>query len=611
MKPIVLLFIAGIALASCTKEGLTVRDEAPRINVTVAGFTSTRAAENGYATVFTNGDRIGITVLKTEEADTTILEDNVPYRYDGSAWHPANSATAIHRHPGATTCLVYYPFDAAMSGRLTAGQLLEAFTPAINQGSYALYTASDLMTGTGTFAGAALDVTLVHALSLVEIELPAGSADVTLKVNDNEFIPCNISGSTYRCLVQPESDVTLGGEYRHAGVLLAWQKSGVDLASGEYGRLEVVNNIYSGSIKVNYTDGESETVQYAPLTGEIPFTQFGKTIEGIELLDAGGKTYSIGRLTSGALTLKLLGNGDLEFRPADPDGVIPIGSYAEFQLIHNVLDGSYRQEADIDLMNREWMPVGSEETPFSGSYDGGNHTIVNLKIERDDANNRGLFGYTNEAEIRDLHIASGKVKGGDGVGGICGYMDGGLVTACSNAAVIEGNNSVGGVAGYNGGSVIACCNTGTVTGNDHVGGIAGINSIEMTIACYNTGTVTGHEHVGGITGVNDLGHITACYSTGTVVGNAWVGGIAGINIGDVAACYWVAGTAGTGVNNFVLEDEEDDIEGTDTDVVAFTLPPGFTPDPLAYPPWGIGDGNDNNYWKNYTGNGGLPRLWWE
>ena len=46
---------------------------------------------------------------------------------------------------------------------------------------------------------------------------------------------------------------------------------------------------------------------------------------------------------------------------------------------------------DINLKNEEWTPIGTNEHPFSGSFDGQNHTVSNLKITNAGSYN-GLFG---------------------------------------------------------------------------------------------------------------------------------------------------------------------------------------------------------------------------
>lgn len=54
--------------------------------------------------------------------------------------------------------------------------------------------------------------------------------------------------------------------------------------------------------------------------------------------------------------------------------------------------------ADIDLAGEDWVPIGTDETPFAGKFNGGNHTISGLRI-------------TTEV-MRDLTVSDMKGKGG-------------------------------------------------------------------------------------------------------------------------------------------------------------------------------------------------------
>ena len=657
---IFMLAVGAVALlASCKKDDVPVRERGTlRVDVTAADFTSdngkARADESSYTTTFTGGDKIGITVIKTEGSITTILENNIPYEYDGSSWNPVNMA--VHRYPPAGVAyLAYYPYSTTMDGMKSADEIFAAFTPKSDQSSYADYTASDLMTGTGSLSGESLNITLDHALSLVEINLFSGSSGVTLRVGDEVFTSYNIGGATWRSIVKPAQGVTLSGQYDLMGVMQGWQKTDKTLIAGSYAQINVINSFYTGSVDVNYADGTSETALYDNSLGGI-VVQPGEMIESIELPDTGGETLLIGRSTSGVLHLKIHGNGNLLLRPAGPDGYIPIGSYAEFQLINTVpdaLNNDYRQEADLDLMNEPWMPVGSDHAPFAGIYNGDGYAIANLAIDMGANDNVGLFGVVDgiDPQITDLHITSGSIKGNANVGGICGKSNYTAITLCSNAASVEGagNNIggivglnsfgnivasgntgavagvdyVGGVAGNSDGGIVACSNGGTVTGVNSVGGIAGINNTGIINSSYNTNTITGESCVGGVVGLNsgpvveddpddapeieDAGIVAACYNTGMVTGTDSVAGVSGLNAGWVMSCYWLSGTAAAGVNN---SPDNPDLPGIDTDVADFTLPAGFIPDDITYPSWGIGSDGIAN-WKNYDGNGGVPQLWWE
>jgi hypothetical protein len=78
--------------------------------------------------------------------------------------------------------------------------------------------------------------------------------------------------------------------------------------------------------------------------------------------------------------------------------------------------------ADIDLSAHYWIPVGEENTyPFYGVFDGNNHTIYGLKVDNTISDYSGvysaLFGRIGRgAEIRNLTLSDGEIKGGMGDG---------------------------------------------------------------------------------------------------------------------------------------------------------------------------------------------------
>lgn len=68
----------------------------------------------------------------------------------------------------------------------------------------------------------------------------------------------------------------------------------------------------------------------------------------------------------------------------------------------------FRQTADIEMSGVVLNPIGTNENPFSGIYDGQNHIISNLKFVNNSYSqnlyNNGLFGYTDGATIKNLTI---------------------------------------------------------------------------------------------------------------------------------------------------------------------------------------------------------------
>lgn len=356
----------------------------------------------------------------------------------------------------------------------------------------------------------------------------------------------------------------------------------------------------SGTVRyiVHYTDNTSERT-YTDGPRPVTFNGSGKTVRSIELPDY-GRTYLIGRKDITSIELNLDEDGDLNFRPSE-DGYTPIGSYAEMQLI-NTLDGAmagyYRQEADLDLMNEQWIPIGSEQEPFTGIFDGNGFEILHINVAEGSATHAGLFGYLrgNQAVLKDIILASVVVEGTDYTAGICAYCYGGTLDGCRNAAMIQ------------------CVATSKV--NIYSGGIAAYLSQGKALNCGNSGSISASSssssdthlswsYSGGITGyINNSGEITACYNTGRIVANGereYEYGIAyGSSSSIVTSCYWLDGMSEDGgVPSGVKQ----------KDVLSFTG--SFTPDAAAYPEWGLGNGETNGWWKNYNGNDNLPQLWWE
>ena len=215
---------------------------------------------------------------------------------------------------------------------------------------------------------------------------------------------------------------------------------------------------------------------------------------------------------------------------------------------------------DTDLtLTGEWTPIGTESQPYTGTFDGGNHTITGLKIDQSGTDNVGLIGYLgSEGKVQNVVLANISVSGANYVGGIAGQTDG-TVENCSVNGTVTGQNQTGGIVGRNFSTISGCSAEGTVTGNTNVGGISGLcvpnydtgtgSLIGSTIeGCHSTAAVSGISSVGGVVG--NLGNgcsLMACYSTGNVTatityGHANVGGVVGINgQGTVTACYHATG----------------------------------------------------------------------
>ncbi len=197
----------------------------------------------------------------------------------------------------------------------------------------------------------------------------------------------------------------------------------------------------------------------------------------------------------------------------------------------NNYSGKYvKLNADIDLNNEAWEPIGYMGKNFIGNFDGGNHTISNLKVVKEltnaAANNGvGLFGRVDSpATIKNLTIENATVKGSLYVGAVVGYAYTG--NAIENVTV-KGNIAIdaywyAGVIGGNG--YMNLVNNCHVIGNDgsyikgnngsYIGGIWGFRgegANNITNCTVTNLSIEGVDRVGGISGMAHYGNtISGC-----------------------------------------------------------------------------------------------------
>lgn len=201
---------------------------------------------------------------------------------------------------------------------------------------------------------------------------------------------------------------------------------------------------------------------------------------------------------------------------------------------------------------KEWTPIATSASPYTGIFDGQNHTISGLYFNQENSYDVGLFG-RNNGKIANAGILDSYFYGTSKVGGVCGNNYTGTITNCYNTGSVSGIGTAGGVSGYNyTGSITNCYNTGNVSGSSgFVGGVSGYNSKGTIINSYNAGSVSGLEYVGGVSGINYTGSITDCYNIGSVSGSEGnVGGVNGYNDGGTITNSYNAGSV-SGTERYV------------------------------------------------------------
>ena len=240
-------------------------------------------------------------------------------------------------------------------------------------------------------------------------------------------------------------------------------------------------------------------------------------------------------------------------------------------------------DADIDLsgnLSEQFEPIY-----FQGTFDGQGHTISNLAINSSSSQFAGLFGYSEDATIRNVVLDSScsVVSSYSGsyyayIGGVIGYcqaFEGPCVIENTvNMASVSFTGNItrelyfGGIVGLLSASnkeatVRNCANYGSVThfgtaSNARIGGIVGYsygsspNKVFIQ-NCLNYGTInhngttTGSLFIGGILGYSASGtnNIENCVSGGKITSNKasnYIGSVVGYVksslFTSITHCYW-------------------------------------------------------------------------
>ncbi len=241
---------------------------------------------------------------------------------------------------------------------------------------------------------------------------------------------------------------------------------------------------------------------------------------------------------------------DYEITAVFEEHNVAIENWHDLDGVRDYLGGDYVLMNDLDqdtdgydeLVDNEdgWEPIGDDDNGFSGTFDGNNHEIRDLYIDRPETDHIGLFGYVDdEGEVRNIGVVDADVSGDLFVGGLVGYNMGGMVkNSYATGNVTGGGNGVGGLVGENIGTVENSYATGNVSGDTYIGGLVGSNYEGTVENSYATGNVSGESDVGGLVGMNWDGTVENSYATGDVSGSSRVGGLMGRNRGTVSNSFY-------------------------------------------------------------------------
>ena len=276
----------------------------------------------------------------------------------------------------------------------------------------------------------------------------------------------------------------------------------------------------------------------AELSGMYVKAVFGKTVGGVtyEPYEQKTRNGSMSIARGGRKNMTFSVNGFFSGGDGSEDNPYLISSVKDFMTIATLAnataeaDGNgynadakrtffgsagvhYKQTGNIDFENATLTPIGNVSSAgnannassptgnaFSGTFDGGNHTVKNFSANVTVADNGvyGLFGYVQNATIKNLSVeADLTLKAAAGadvdnkrftVGGIAGFVFGtpdapSLIKDCTvtaTATVESGKNTKNGATCVHYGGIVGFSTTAS-----------GVTEIACTLDhCVNNGTIT-------------------------------------------------------------------------------------------------------------------------
>ena len=306
----------------------------------------------------------------------------------------------------------------------------------------------------------------------------------------------------------------------------------------------------------------------------------------------GGKTFDYFRLTysDGTSYFYQLPFALFEAGEGTQENPYLISDAGHLDAVRYYPGAHYKVVNDIDmkpLFETKYKNIGWEAIPdFTGSIDGQDFTIKNLKITDVQGTNASLFALLkNNAVIKNLRIENGEIIVNKTNNAKIAFVAGSCekessiknvhVTGTIKSAVNLGTNvAIGSIAasmmGETSGTgplVQDCSFTGTIetignaTVSGFVGGIVGEMRMNPTVKnCFSKGTInlpqSGTAGVGGIVGqMRSISFVNNCYSTADITGIGNVGGIVGYfneqtkMKGTMENCYASGRIMAVGANN--------------------------------------------------------------
>lgn len=265
--PFALFVLLAVGMAACSADdddnvvpqGGSEARVPLSLSVTDGGYANppgmeTRAKEDGYNTIFTDGDNIGI--LERTVRDGTSSYRNVSITLTKGEWIAKDGLY----YDVKSSYVAYYPYKPEVYDLASYNDYVYNFIPQKDQSTYAAYTASDLMTGVGVVSTLQngkyqLSITLTHQMGLMVMEMPKilltgnGSVNYHPEAFDAPDVTWNTPSKPYASGI---------GTYRY----LVHAIFGRSILSGTY--TEPAGNKRLFIIDTDVIDGQYKTLRVDP-----------------------------------------------------------------------------------------------------------------------------------------------------------------------------------------------------------------------------------------------------------------------------------------------------------------------------------------------------------
>ena len=526
-----------LSLAACSQEDLYPSAESGNAvqigSVSIGSKVETRVSENpddgGKSSLwdFDGTEQIAVQVKEGVQGVYTLNEDKSVTTTQPTYW----------TRSGTQTINAWYPVesDNIDLSNQSAGNL-----------AYALFA-----TATGTYPDA-VALNFSHSLAKLRVRL-TGNVDAIKKIEAKNFTSCSLNTTDGTVTGNGEGYIPLSQAIYSTtdGPVTYWE---ANLAPGAVANdvLRFNDSFNAGIASVTqFEAGKIYTVTLTVMPTNIV------TFEGCTIEEWKSEQGSSGSTVGSQMDDYFI----------DDDGTYLVYTEAGLRAwAARVSSGgnaaNCKLMADIDLSYTDittanWEPVGTEENPYTGTFDGNGHSLGHLIIVQKGKTNVGFIGYLNGGTVKNLTVLDGSwVYGAKNVGSVVGTNKNGMVINCYSSCEVEGwtatnynpqNAVVGGIVGYNwadnGNAYVIACQTGEdgcarygINGS-YVGGVVGMSSATnqgdaTVIACgiggqyvfvqlTNTNPITANGYCGGVVGYIHAGagsnsSVIACYSVGNV-----------------------------------------------------------------------------------------------